>query len=209
MIRTIKAWFGSVLSWLDKVATWSNNTYFILSVWAFLAGMVAFDFSSEPPQEIALSNGVVWGFGALLIGFGFVIYYIRRNFAAGFQTAGSAWNELLWIGGFAFALVSMIAMTPPLIGSGARYFDAAILTCPNPRMVDYTWFVLDNVAKGVLLDFLESFDFDLYDQACAPIRHNTITSVIKLSIRSFSTYILIWFAIKLWGSVRVRVFRVA
>jgi hypothetical protein len=198
MIERVRNFISLLWGWLSR----NILQHFWYLIVMGLGSLQTFSFSNEPPQEIALSNDKVWVFGGIAAFLCVVIYNTRRKYATGFQSAGE--NELLTIVWFIIALVTVVGMLPAIIGSTARHFQVAILACPDPRMVDYTWFVLDNVAKGVLLDFLESFDFDLYDQVCAPMKHNTVTSIIKFSIRSFSTYILIWFAIKLWASMRAR-----
>ena len=78
--------------------------------------------------------------------------------------------------------------------AGIQLFDAA---CPNPQMAQVTWLVIDSMAKGALLDLMESFHIDL--SACAPNKASWAASSIVFLIRAFSTYFVVWAVMKLWA----------
>ena len=78
--------------------------------------------------------------------------------------------------------------------AGVQLFDDQ---CRDPQMAQVTWLVIDSMAKGALLDFMESFHIDL--SACAPNRHSWTASSIIFLIRGFSTYFVVWAIMMLWA----------
>jgi hypothetical protein len=78
--------------------------------------------------------------------------------------------------------------------AGVQLFDDQ---CRNPQMVQVTWLVIDSMAKGALLDLMESFHINL--SACAPNRHSWTASSIIFLIRGFSTYFVVWSIMMLWA----------
>ncbi len=70
--------------------------------------------------------------------------------------------------------------------------------CGGRAVSDYFLLAIDNLAKGLALDLLESFHIDLY--ACPPRANSFIASSSIFAIRSFTSYILIYAVIKLYGS---------
>jgi hypothetical protein len=68
--------------------------------------------------------------------------------------------------------------------------------CPTASLSDYSYFVLDNFAKGALIDVLQSFNIDLY--RCAPVKSNLYVSLCNLFLRSYMTYIVVWAFLGIW-----------
>jgi hypothetical protein len=101
-------------------------------------------------------------------------------------------------------ILSLLPVLPILIAGSANYFSIEILDpgCANPSMKSVTWLVIDSLAKGGLLDLMESFHVDLY--TCPPNRDSLAVSCIVFALRCFSTYVIVWFVIKLWRYLRPR-----
>jgi len=66
-------------------------------------------------------------------------------------------------------------------------FDAS---CRHPNISTYAWFVLDNLMKGTVLDFLQSFDISL--NSCMPRKGDFGVSLIRFGLRAFTTYVVLW-----------------
>jgi hypothetical protein len=91
-----------------------------------------------------------------------------------------------------FEMLLLAVLTLPLFLSAvATTFSLQLLdpACPTPRLKEYTWLVLDSVAKGMLLDLMESFHIDIH--TCGPNDRSYVASTVVFLIRSFSTYIVV------------------
>ena len=73
--------------------------------------------------------------------------------------------------------------------------------CASGQVADYFLLTIDSLAKGALVDFLESFRIDLH--SCGFDKSSWWASAIEFTMRSFTTYIIIHI---LWqvASVSVR-----
>jgi hypothetical protein len=65
---------------------------------------------------------------------------------------------------------------------------------------DYYLYVLDNIAKGALIDFFQSYDLNIW--RCPPQKRHMAVGTINFGIRSFSTYIVIWSALSMWSKIK-------
>jgi hypothetical protein len=73
--------------------------------------------------------------------------------------------------------------------------------CAAPSVRDYYLYVSDNIAKGVLIDLMQSYGIDLFE--CRPKRSWEV-GTLNFLIRSYSTYLVIWAAAQLWVAWRRR-----
>jgi hypothetical protein len=62
-------------------------------------------------------------------------------------------------------------------------------SCSSRTYREYGWFVLDSLAKGTIVDLLESFEIDLY--RCPPAK-TIYAKAATFLIRSYSTYVVVW-----------------
>lgn len=60
---------------------------------------------------------------------------------------------------------------------------------------DYLLFVADNVAKGALIDLLQSYDIHLWSKEP---RKTFLVGTLNFAIRSWTTFFVIWSAVQLW-----------
>lgn len=60
---------------------------------------------------------------------------------------------------------------------------------------DYMLFVADNVAKGALIDLLQSYDIHLWSKEP---KRTFLVGTMNFAIRSWTTFCVIWSAVKLW-----------
>jgi hypothetical protein len=74
--------------------------------------------------------------------------------------------------------------------------------CGPTSMSDYCFYVLDNIAKGAILDFFQSFDINLW--RCPPRRGSFAVGVINFALRTFTTYVVIWAAVRIVTDFRLR-----
>ncbi len=73
------------------------------------------------------------------------------------------------------------------------------VACGSIYVRDFYWFILDNIAKGAIIDFMQSYNINIY--SCAQ-NNNFITSTIVFTIRIFSTYVVIWLGITAYKAIR-------
>src|SRR5262245_29262734 len=85
-----------------------------------------------------------------------------------------------------FFTIHTIVVLPIFVARMGTYFAIQVFDCANPHMRDYTWLVLDSLAKGALVDFLESYQINIY--RCAPNKASIGTSTMIFGIRMFTTY---------------------
>jgi hypothetical protein len=65
----------------------------------------------------------------------------------------------------------------------------------TPHVSDYFYYVLDNIAKGAVLDFLQSFGINLWK--CSPQR-GVVVGTITFALRSYTTYVVIFALVRFW-----------
>jgi hypothetical protein len=109
---------------------------------------------------------------------------------------------------FLFLLFMSAAALPPLVAGISTTLRVELLdkSCGSPQMRDVAWLVIDSLAKGALVDFMESFHVDLH--TCPANRHSWATSIIVFTIRMISTLGFVWYLSRLlklyWGLLRSR-----
>jgi hypothetical protein len=162
-------------------------------MYLFWAVMVIYiDSLDTPPDRF---DSIVGGLGFLLLAFVTILsqwfYYrpIRDRLEFDFDRS---YARVLVIG--------TILMLPMFLAAlsflGLDFFGAS---CNPPKMRDYTMLALDSLAKGMLLDFMESYDLHIY--RCKPNAVISAQTVIFL-IRTFSSVILLWFVARVYRSWR-------
>jgi hypothetical protein len=100
--------------------------------------------------------------------------------------------------GLVFGFINLIPHWVRMIDS--IYDDMLFFpTCGTPTVRDYYLYVLDCLAKGAIIDLLDSFNINLYE--CAPAKGVFIVSMTTFLTRSLSTYVVVWIAITLLKAV--------
>ena len=116
-----------------------------------------------------------------------------------FPTRGVGLLSRLRSNSFIMALIAAhaVAFLPFLLLLLSVGFGIPRLSCAQPRMIDFTWLAYDSIAKGLLLDFMESFHLDLHTDRCRPLKESWGTSTIIFLLRGFSTYVVVWLLYRL------------
>jgi hypothetical protein len=127
----------------------------------------------------------------------FLLLYRRQRMAFGATRVGeprSVAMMLLMIGILPFALIATDMLT------GWQLLDPS---CSARHVPDYFWLTLDSLAKGAVLDVLESFHIDFY--ACGASRQSLIASAEVFGMRTFTTYIVVFGLVQIYSNnVRMR-----
>lgn len=120
------------------------------------------------------------------------------------EVTASGWGDTF----FFMLFIANLALGLSLLLAALAYsFSLTIFnpeTCPNPAVKDVSWLVMDSFAKGVLFDLMESFQLDLNPDGnpCQLVREGNasywFTSSYIFLIRLFSTYMVVWFILRVW-----------
>jgi hypothetical protein len=176
---------------------WSLKIGAALVVASGFAQAVLIDLADEPAEIVyyRLEYNLHWlrfdAAAASLIVLVSSYLYTRPNNS----TYTPTWRFALF--GIAPPVVTCALMLPILIAWVEALLAAPMLDCTPtnvpgyfPDMVDYTWLVLDNLAKGAMLGFGQPFGFNL--SKCVADASNSIAVSLAWVLRLAPGCIVVW-----------------
>jgi hypothetical protein len=195
--------FQSEQQWLAgrqlvfQILGWSLKIGAALVVASGFAQAVLIDLADEPAEIVyyRLQYNLHWlsvdAVATLLIVLIWSYVYTRPKSSARTPT----WRFALF--GIAPPVVTCALMLPILIAWVEALLATPMLDCTPtnipgyfPDMVDYTWLVLDNLAKGAMLGFGQPFGFNL--SKCVADASNSIAVSLAWVLRLAPGCIVVW-----------------
>jgi hypothetical protein len=152
--------------------------------------LYAIAWRMPPPVDSDFPLAVKVALAALFVGLVLILLY-RKMLRDRDRHVGQFTNSMILSGMVPFFLT---CYAPTLF----------VPACGVPHVSDFFWYTLDNVAKGALIDVLQSFHIDFF--ACEPRRVFWV-SCINLAIRSYVSAIVVWFGVR--ALMRWREFKVS
>ncbi len=105
-------------------------------------------------------------------------------------------NDVYWTLNFALILVAfsplLVFLLDHVFFKKFGLFDSS---CQAVGLKHHAWYTLDSLLKGALMDFMESFNIDLF--SCPP-SHSLKSSVLTFALRTLSSSIILWLLIRTW-----------
>jgi len=165
----------------------------VVSVSSFIANLIY----SLPP--IVDSSMISYVFGMFFIGSAVLFAVMLAAYRLGWSDKEQTPLSIVVLGtsgAFLFALPLGLGMVDKDAGVGFL-LDSS---CRDLSYRDYHWYLLDSLAKGAVLDFLESFDINLW--TCPP-RKTPLVGLITFAIRTCMTTLSLWLLVHWWRSISI------
>jgi hypothetical protein len=189
----------------SKDARWPFVLLFL-----FMLGGIFGTATNTDPVKLDYSISVVFG---IIAAAGAVIYFAigrlkgHALFGFGDRTTfeNIAWHIFILTGIIFLSFLFFICLAAILVLTiHAPMFKAS---CGVPSQRDVALFVWDAMASGAF-KFLAKY-LDLAQPSCAPNQSSSVTSAMELSIKFFTSLVLVWYTISLakawYGRLRGRI----
>ena len=171
-----------------RTATSLNIIFLVFGVAMFAAGL-----SAPHNYQLPWWTIYIFPFG-LLIG---ILYTLSELMDA--QHLRYGWQR-------SFASLSIGIFILGFIGVCLQNLDSPSASwlfsseCGTTTLSDYYFYMLDNIAKGAVLDLLQSYDIHLW--RCPPRKGSLLVGTLNFAIRGYVTYIVIRTALMAWRQWR-------